>query len=961
MLTRRIPGLIALALILTSALPSVAQAAEPRVPRATPRVQPPVDFPALAAGDILGGDDVLIMANEDAWNAPIDIAANGDIYVATEFFHPTDGPAIRVFRSTDGGATFPMWGEITYPAEFEWINSVSLVVAEGVVERCHVAYTLYDNSNPSTRSIVVASEDLSATEATFGDRSTAMTIDGFANAARLVADDDSFSEYYLYLVAHTDLQSYFIWYSASYDQGSSWDPAYQIAQIGTLYGSFKNPVVSHGFGSHVHVAWEYQPSDTSLDAAIFYRRAANDGINGLSDWGPAVAVTSAENGLDEVRPRIEAAHDANTVVLAYSRESSAGMQTPVARVANDQGNGNFVASPTIELWPEPIPLQDLARSPASGRFAASLGHYESVIVTASAAAPSTWTEHGTFRREGDPQGSPFGSGALAFDPTHGDRLGQAGLPIFPTGRELVFDAEWFADPGHPIQRDGFPRGLTAAPASDPALVDLDGDGNLEIVFGDAAGHVHAIQADGSDLPGWPVNVGSLSSSPIAVGQLTMSDAPYVVAGTTDGFAHALRPDGSIAPGWPFDTETGAPVHVSIGALGGPFPRTIVLASGDAVMFRDHANRWAQGSFMFQNIGHVAVQPCAIGDVDGDGIAEVVSVWDTQVAAFKRDTPGSLFQVGLLENISGPVTLGDVDLDGDLEVAVPLADGTMHLLDQTGAAMPGWPFASTVGSPLSGAAWADVLASGVPELAFASSAWKVHLVRGDGTQVDGFPARPSIGWFLEASPIIEQIDGLFPDIGIGTRGSQGWAFNVVGGTIEGWPRDLGAPCERVPAVADLDQDGYNEIVMLTNDDVQVFNLRTEPFGPEYAWPMAGHDPQRTGCSDCAEDLATAVDDPTSTAPTIVSFAPPHPNPATNHTVFSFAVPASAVVALDILDLRGRRIRTVERHEVAAGQHVLGWDGRDQQQRPVAAGVYYARLRVRGPGVDETVTRKVTMLR
>lgn len=131
-----------------------------------------------------------------------------------------------------------------------------------------------------------------------------------------------------------------------------------------------------------------------------------------------------------------------------------------------------------------------------------------------------------------------------------------------------------------------------------------------------------------------------------------------------------------------------------------------------------------------------------------------------------------------------------------------------------------------------------------------------------------------------------------------------------------------------------------------------------------WPMYGHDPQRTGCSDCPEDVTTAVDDDHDDggeAITRARFAPPSPNPVLGATTFAFAVPLRAVVALDIHDVLDARVCTVYREETGPGNRTIAWHGRDARGNPVPSGRYLARLRVRGPGIDELLTRKVTILR
>ncbi len=72
----------------------------------------------------------------------------------------------------------------------------------------------------------------------------------------------------------------------------------------------------------------------------------------------------------------------------------------------------------------------------------------------------------------------------------------------------------------------------------------------------------------------------------------------------------------------------------------------------------------------------------------------------------------------------------------------------------------------------------------------------------------------------------------------------------------------------------------------------------------------------------------------------------PNPSRGQTRLSYVLPAAARVALDVLDVQGRVVRTLERGERAAGPQVATWDGRRDDGGAAAAGVYFARLVVDG---------------
>jgi hypothetical protein len=74
-----------------------------------------------------------------------------------------------------------------------------------------------------------------------------------------------------------------------------------------------------------------------------------------------------------------------------------------------------------------------------------------------------------------------------------------------------------------------------------------------------------------------------------------------------------------------------------------------------------------------------------------------------------------------------------------------------------------------------------------------------------------------------------------------------------------------------------------------------------------------------------------------------------------------VPGPAVVNLEVFELRGHRVSLVTREEVGMGHHVASWGGLGDGGNPLASGVYFARLKVQGPGINEELTRKITLAR
>ena len=80
----------------------------------------------------------------------------------------------------------------------------------------------------------------------------------------------------------------------------------------------------------------------------------------------------------------------------------------------------------------------------------------------------------------------------------------------------------------------------------------------------------------------------------------------------------------------------------------------------------------------------------------------------------------------------------------------------------------------------------------------------------------------------------------------------------------------------------------------------------------------------------------------------------PNPFNPRTSIAYATAAAGPVRLRILDPRGRLVRTLVDDAVAAGDHQITWDGRDDRGRDAASGVYVLELVAPGGHTEARVS-------
>ncbi|MCP4568436.1 MAG: S8 family serine peptidase, partial [FCB group bacterium] len=106
-----------------------------------------------------------------------------------------------------------------------------------------------------------------------------------------------------------------------------------------------------------------------------------------------------------------------------------------------------------------------------------------------------------------------------------------------------------------------------------------------------------------------------------------------------------------------------------------------------------------------------------------------------------------------------------------------------------------------------------------------------------------------------------------------------------------------------------------------------------------------------------DIVTDIDDTRPPLPTEFALAQNYPNPFNPATTLSFSLPRTGEAVLEIFNILGRRVKVLHDGRLAAGKHNFVWDGTDRENKTVAGGIYFYRLRYD----DTSLTKKMLLLK
>ncbi|MEJ2722421.1 MAG: FG-GAP-like repeat-containing protein, partial [bacterium] len=442
--------------------------------------------------------------------------------------------------------------------------------------------------------------------------------------------------------------------------------------------------------------------------------------------------------------------------------------------------------------------------------------------------------------------------------------------IDSSGNESPYSAEFSAST-NPPQMSGFPIQMKSTTTSSPAVGDIDGDGDKEIVVGNE--NIYAWHHDGielrdgdGDAQTWGVltTVGDAFTAGIGLANLDNKAGLDIMAAdlNTKG-VYCVDFNGDPIPGWPKTAEREFRAAPAAGDLDGDgFVEVIAIDTRgtiyawhrDGTEVRDLGG--TDGVFYRTPVTSSHFETPTICDLDGDHRDEIIvgtradSIW--ALNGDGKKVPG--FPFALNNDLAGCICAGDVDDDGHFELLAQTkgASGKAYLINHDGTVAAGWPRSVQINdifftpSPALG----DFNNDGKLE---AVLYWwngiesKIYIIDYQGNDYPGWPKTIS-GTYTESSPVVADVDGNgIPDIVLGDESRYIYAWDINGNMMPGFPIAAKDAVRATPFVIDLDDDGDVEIVLHSWDqNIYAFDLTTAYDPDASPWPTLQANVHRNGC-------------------------------------------------------------------------------------------------------------------
>ncbi len=474
----------------------------------------------------------------------------------------------------------------------------------------------------------------------------------------------------------------------------------------------------------------------------------------------------------------------------------------------------------------------------------------------------------------------------------------------------------------------------------PVLFDIDGDGFLEIILGQKIypdGHVIVFNRDGTIYPGWPQPLDYMCVATPTVGDVD-NDGEIEICAVSYNSIFLWDKDGVPKPGWPkLDVAGGMsyaqPIFADLDDDG-----DMEILHSYNTSNTNYVGIYHHDGSVFGNWPQIYPGPQTYvmpisGDIDNDGDLEIFGGCHGY-GILERHHSGDTVAGWPVDiyNIECSPIIFDLDNDGEREIIFGDNAGTFYAYNGDGSPVEDWPIPAGGNAMVNSAAVGDVDGDGDIEIALVVANGTVNL-----WTIEDVPYRPYLtdwgtyyhdnwntGWFHPLLP--QNLTAYISENSVHLSWNANTEPDIAGYNI--YRSNIsGGPYTKINSEL-VEDTTYIDVAGTAND----FYCATAEIQACTESRLSDEADFTTGINNYGDQQLLSI------------FA--HPNPFKQSTTISFTLPDETENAqVLIFNIKGQQIKTfpVILNGVE-GQYSVVWDGKDKTGKTVYKGVYFCRLRL-----------------